>query len=266
MKPDIKYEMPFDDYIAAPGMSKSRLWQLNAGPEHFLDDTVMEPTAAMRFGSWAHLIMLEQDRFLAETCQQPKFDRRTKKGKAGYALWLQEHSHQEAIPEQDMANLSAMRFALDNGNHTMAQSLMSTGDSEVSCFFEWEGLQWKCRFDKLDADKKIITEYKTTSSIVPQIFSAGAINFGYHVAAALYKRGAETYFGERFSYLFVCQEKKPPYAIAVYEPDQAFFDSGEVALENLIGMLKAYKASNWKLPDGRFVTDIIQPLNAPAWA
>jgi len=266
MKPDIKYNLPFKDYIKAPGLSKSRLWQLNTSPEHFLDDTVIEPTKAMQFGSWAHLLMLEQDRFLAETCQAKKFDRRTKAGKANYALWMQEHSHQEVIPEKDMENLSGMRFALDNGNHTMAESLLSTGDSEVSCFFEWEDMPWKVRFDKLDADKKIITEYKTTSSNVPQIFAANSINYGYHVAAALYRKGAEIYFGEGFSYLFVAQEKKPPYAIAVYEPDQAFFAAGEVALENLIGMLKAYKASDWTLPDGRFVSDVIQPLNAPAWA
>jgi len=247
-------------------MSKSRLWQLHYGPEHFLDDTVMEPTAAMRFGSWAHLLMLEQDRFLAETCQVKKFDKRTKAGKANYALWMQEHSHQEVIPEKDMENLSGMRFALDNGNHTMAQSLLETGDSEVSCFFEWEGMPWKVRFDKLDADKRIITEYKTTSSNVPQIFSANAINLGYHVAAALYKKGAEIYFDEEFSYLFVCQEKKPPYVVSVYEPDLAFFDAGEIKLLDLIGKLKAYQASGFKLPDGRFITDVIQTLNAPAWA
>jgi len=265
MKPKIEYAMKFQQYMEVPGMSKSKLWKLNAGPEHYLDKTPTPTTEAMQFGTWAHTLMLEPKRFQNEYYQERKFDKRTKKGKADAEAYAQMNLNMESIPEKDMMHLAGMRYALDDGNHTMAETLLETGDSEVSCFFEYEDMDWKVRFDKLDMTKRIITEYKTTSSNVPQIFASNAINFGYHVAAYLYKMGAELYFGEDFSYLFVCQEKKPPYAIAVYEPDQAFFDAGEVALENLIGMLKAYKASDWTLPDGRFVTDVIQTLNAPAW-
>ncbi len=268
--PEIKHNMPFEEYLKAPGMSKSKLWKLNAGPEHYLDKTPVVATPAMQFGTWAHLLMLEQDRFLAETCQEHKFDRRTKKGKEMAAIWARDHEGVEQIPEKDMKYLSGMRYALDDGNHTMAQALLDNCDSEVSCFFSWRDIDWKCRFDGLNVDKRLIIEYKTTTSI--EAFPSQIFNLGYDVQSAIYRRAAFEYFGKDFDFIFVAQEKKPPYAVSVFNPllsidgKPTVNEIGDTRLDNLIEKLKLHKMSDWSLPDGRFCTDQIKPITVPQWA
>lgn len=266
MEPKIVKNMSQEEYLSYPAMSKSKLWLLESGPERFKSDIPVEPTPAMNFGRWAHLLMLEQDRFLAETCQLPKFDRRTKAGKENYALWHREHEGQEIISAADMEKLAGMRAALDNGNNTMAQHLLEYGESEVSIFWELEGINFKCRIDKLNNDKRIAVEYKTVRSVKDSVFASDMINFGYDVQLALYSDGIRAYFDDDFEFLIVAQEKTAPYLIRVFKPDEQFYDIGERRLGNLIEKYKSYEAVDWKLPDGRFISDFIATISPPSWA
>jgi len=269
LKPQIKNNLPFSEYINYPAMSKSKLFRLDKGPAEFLAPPG-KSTPAMEFGRLAHLRFLEPVRFAKEVVQEVKFDRRTKVGKADYAEWMELNRNMQIVKKSDMDTLYNMALALDN--YTIAKNLLNHGDSEVSCFFEWRDILWKTRFDKLNTNTSlnIIVDYKTTKDIYK--FDNDIFNFGYDVQSALYRKAAGSYFGVPFNFLLVAQQKTTPYAVAVKNmtiseggkpsPNEI----GETRLDNLIGKYKLYESAGWKLLDGRYIDDTIKVVKVPQWA
>ena len=76
--------MPADHYHLHPAVGHSGLVRIMRSPAHYREYVAHppEPTPAMQLGTAFHTALLEPDRFGQSFVVAPKFDRRTKDGKA----------------------------------------------------------------------------------------------------------------------------------------------------------------------------------------
>jgi hypothetical protein len=126
----------------------------------------------------------------------------------------------------EKAQVDGMAAALTE--HPVASALFDPdhGEPEQSLF--WHDLRFgvmrRCRLDWLPAPRNgrlILADYKTTVSAEPGSFRRSMANFGYHMQAA-WNLDLAVALGcgdESSAFLFVAQEKTPPYVVSVFEPD-----------------------------------------------
>lgn len=245
------------DYHADPAVSASHLHAVARSPQHywarFLDPQrpQMEPTAAMRLGALVHCAVLEPDELLQRYGVAP--DRRTKDGKAVAAEMAAQGI--EAVSEADM--VLALAMASSVREHPYAGALLSSGKAEQS--FWWDdkqtGLRCKCRPDWHTGST--VVDLKTTTDASPAGFAKSVATFRYHVQANHYLAGT---FAERF--VFTAVEKTYPYAVGVYELDEAAMTHGEQLRRRDLQVIADCRAINeWP---GYGTT--CENLSLPSWA
>lgn len=121
---------------------------------------------------------------------------------------------------KDYQRASDMAEALRR-DHYLAAAILSDGLAEQSIFWvdEDTSVTRRGRIDWLRANA--IVDYKTTTSggANPSKFSKTAADFGYHQQAAWYTDGAAALGLGDLPFLFVVQEKEPPYLSSVVQLD-----------------------------------------------
>jgi exodeoxyribonuclease VIII len=249
------------EYHADPAIGKSMLDALARSPLHYWSRYVAEnrvepePTPAMVLGSAFHALLLERELFEASYIAAPAVDRRTKAGKAAWAEL--EASGKTVLSEDDLAALTGMAASVLA--HPAASRLLALpGRAEVSLFYEdpATGLRCKARPDWL-TESGVIVDIKTTQDASPEAFRKSAYNFRYDVQAAHYTSAV---LGAGF--VFIAVEKTPPYAVAVYEADDAVMRSGHARRrDNLERLADCIQRDEWPGYDST-----IQPLGVPSWA
>ena len=124
------------------------------------------------------------------------------------------------------------------------------------------GLQCKCRPDWLTDDGSLIIDLKTTEDASPKGFEKSVGNWRYHVQAAWYLHGIEQASGTRpDQFIFICVEKKPPYAVAVYAADPEMIEIGWQQAQRDLEVLATCKAANaWP-----GYSDQIETISLPRW-
>lgn len=263
--------LPLDNaaYHRHPAVSKSHLDQIARSPLHYwaryLDPNRVEPepTPAMRLGTAVHTLTLEQDTFAERYVVAPQFDRRTKAGKEEWAAFEAEAAGRELISADDRATVSRMAEAV--WTHPAAGALLKLkGKAEQSFLWtdEATGLECKCRPDWLADDGSLIVDLKTTEDASPAGFRKSIANFRYHVQAAWYLHGLEQATVRRpEGFIFICVEKKPPHAVAVYVADGEMINAGgERALQDLERLAECRAAGRWP-----GYSEEIEPIGLPAW-
>jgi hypothetical protein len=111
--------------------------------------------------------------------------------------------------------------------HPIAKALFKPdqGVAEASMFWpdEQTGIIRRSRLDWLptSTDRRlIIADYKTSKSADPEQFAKDAMNYGYHQQADWYRDGVIALgLSADPAFVFVVQEKTPPYLVSVIELD-----------------------------------------------
>jgi exodeoxyribonuclease VIII len=257
------------DYHAHSAISKSHLDQVARSPLHYwaryLDPNrvIPEPTPAMAIGSAVHTHVLELDQWDARYVSAPDgIDRRTKAGKAEWEAFTTAATGRTVLPKAD-ADL-VMRMAHSVFSHPAAAMLLALpGKAETTHMWtdESTGLQCKCRPDWLTDDGRLLVDLKTTED-AGRGFAKSIAQWRYHVQAAWYLDGVEQSTGTRpEQFLFVCVEKKAPYAVAVYAADAEMIAAGAQTAARDLDVLATCKAANaWP-----GYSDQIEPISLPAW-
>ena len=231
------------EYDKIEAVRRSDLWELRKSPAHYkyAVEHPEDPTPALKFGTAAHMYILEPERFKTAYMVAPKVDRRTKDGKEVWAKFLEELGDRDPITEEDWLKIQEMNKAI-NENPT-AWGLLKTGRHEVP--IEWRdettNVLCKCRPDCLTeiAGKKYIVDYKTTQSCEDGAFERACRIYGYKLQAGMYTSGVFYETLEEYSFAFVAQEKAPPYAVRVYFCDSSFVDEGIEMMHDLLGKYAA---------------------------
>ena len=256
-------------YHAHQAVSKSHLDLVARSPLHYwaryLDPNreIPEPTEAMRIGSALHTLVLEQDTFEERYITAPQVDRRTKAGKEVWAEFEAEAGGRELIAADDRAMISRMAEAV--WSHPAAAALLNwQGKAETTHMWvdQATGQACKCRPDWLTENHQLIIDLKTTEDASPAGFRKSIANFRYHVQASWYLDGIEQATGTRpEQFLFVCVEKKPPYAVAVYAASPVMITIGaETAARDLDVLVTCKQANAWP-----GYSDQIEPISLPPW-
>lgn len=135
--------------------------------------------------------------------------------------------------QSEASEVAAMAHALIQ--HPIARTLLNPefGKPEQSAFWvdKAAGIWRRCRFDWLPTPtghgQMIISDYKTSDSANPAAFERAMANFGYDMQAAWYVDAAiELELCESAEFLFIVQQKTPPYLVSVLQPDLIAMSTG----------------------------------------
>ena len=262
--------MDSNDYHAHPAISKSHLDQVARSPLHYwaryLDPNrvTIEPTPAMAIGSAVHTHVLELDQWDSRYAMAPEsIDRRTKMGKAEWEVFTTAATGRTVLSRADAELVMRMGNAV-YGHPAAAMLLNMPGKAETTHMWTdaATGLQCKCRPDWLTDDGSLIIDLKTTEDASPKGFEKSIANWRYHVQAAWYLNGIEQATGKRpDQFIFICVEKKAPFAVAVYAADAEMIQiGGEAAARNLDVLATCKAAGAWP-----GYSDQIETINLPGW-
>ena len=220
---------------------------------------------AFLFGRAYHKLMLEPEDFDNEFAVSPKFDRRTKEGKAAYEVFLKNAEGKEVISEDTYQKLLEMQMALYN---TPFVKLLINGEHEKSFFWKDEvtGIPCKCRPDSFGKikDQYVCVDLKTTNDAETDHFMRDAIKFGYDIQAYHYCQGLENNYKKPFKFIFIAQEKTAPYLVNVLEADDYFMASGKELCNTLLTQYKEC-LENDEWPGYMDKNSGINSLSVPAW-
>lgn len=154
--------------------------------------------------------------------------------------------------------------------HPIAGALLDpeTGEPEVSAFWQDDetGIWWRCRYDFLPGDcggRLLLTDYKSAASASPEKFAKAAADNGYHIQDAVYTAGARALgLDEDPAFLFVVQEKTPPYLVSVVQLDEPSRLAGARLSRRAMAVYQDCVASGeWP----GYTDDVIQ-ISLPGWA
>jgi len=237
-------DIDFEEYKAAEGVNKSQLDQINISPkhlQHYLKNPP-EPTKAMEFGGIIHSAILEPDWFYENLVISPDLNKNTKK----YKAWALEHEDCELVLDKKEAEMiTGMLNAF--ASHPKASALLN-GKVEQSIFVKDPdtGLLCKGRADILHNEGEAIIDYKSTKLASPYGFSKSIVDFRYHVQAAFYLDMFEWEGMGYDRFVFIAQDKAPPYDVAVYELDFGSIERGrELYRQNLELYKKCVDENIW---------------------
>jgi exodeoxyribonuclease VIII len=262
--------MDNETYHRHPAISKSRLDSIARSPLHYwakhLDPNrwPAEATPAMVIGSAVHTFVLEHDEWDVNYAVTPAgINRRTNAGKAEWDVFTKAAGTRTVISREDADLVGKISEGVFN--HPAANGLLSLpGKAESSLFWTdaETGLECKCRPDYLLDDGSTIVDLKTTESASPADFMQSIAKWRYHVQAAWYLHGVEQATGKRpEQFVFVCVEKRPPFACAVYVAAPEMVQIGwDTARANLNRLAECMAADAWP-----GYSDQVELINLPAW-
>lgn len=254
---------------------------LQKTPAHFLAKwmsgmTVDGDKEHFRYGSIAHMAVLEPERFKSSFLLEPKFEALTKGKDAHMSSQSAEAKRMKAewyasIP-QDALVVTERDYGAITGTiksiiaHEKASKVIVGAKTEMSGYFRHKVTGIKCRLrpDILHLDKRVVVDFKTTRDASRDFFSKEIARHMYHVSIAFYGLGIEAIEGWRPDvFAILASEKEEPYASALYTLDKQTMDTAYAWVENGMAILKKCLESKiWPgLQDG-----LAEDISIPPWA
>lgn len=220
IEPGVYQNIPDTEYHAAKDILSSsgarRL--ITSTPRKFYEEMTTERpyNPAFEIGHAAHTLMLTVgDPF--EVVDADSW--RTKDAKAARDAALQ--AGKTPLLAKEYAQVRAMADAILE--HPVAGELFTRNDttSEQSLYWtdEQTGVACRARPDLAVNDWSLVVDYKTTVNADPKEFAKSIAKYGYHQQHAWYCEAVETLTGIRPEFVFVCQEKTPPYEVSLIQLD-----------------------------------------------
>ena len=244
-------------------VSSSQLKEMAKSPAHFKAalESPWKRTAALEFGDAAHCYILQPKEFERRFTAMPATIK-VKRGKE-YEAFQSANAGKTLLAGDDIEALVGMADSFRS--HKTASIFLGSdsGIAEMSCFFTdpETGILCRIRPDFLPGGA-VICDYKTTENASPSEFQRSCVKYGYDIQAGFYTLGMELLTGIPHRFMFIAQEKKPPYEIAVYEASPDFIERGRAKAVSLLETLKTCRETG--IYPG--YPDEIQTLDLPSWA
>lgn len=221
-----------DQYHAAPGFSKSKLWRYHTLTPYRAEFGKITAKPQFDIGHAAHTAILEPDLLEATTVKGPD-DRRGKKWSDLYEEVTAEGKTLLTSSDYDLAMM--IRDAADTVEEL--QLIRRGALIERSCYAEDEehSVTVKCRPDVANPSLGIMGDIKNMADISDDAWSRDIGKWGYHVQDAMYRdvwnRGSGTDPIEAF--FFICFSKTEPVEVICRELEPVDIEEG----------FKAYRAA-----------------------
>ena len=245
-------------------ISASTMKLLKVSPAHYKEGEKVEETDAMIFGSAYHCYILEPERFQTDfyifddsmmyeklITDGFKSPRSTKEYKEWQESEMRVIGERKVISMEQFKTIEKMKEKLMR--HPMAKSLLTNGESEVGLFGQIVTMNDKTVNVKLKADyiktkKRIVVDLKTTADASLDGFTRLAAQGDYQLQAAFYLDMVQRFYEDEmpWSFVFIAQEKKAPYAFNLFEAGVKFIGQGRYEYELLIGLYAhCLEAGRW---------------------
>lgn len=272
MKQGIVIETNAEYHGYREAISKSRLSNISVCPAYFkwCEDNPTEPSDDMVLGSAFHKIVLEPETFDKEFMIMPHFDRRTKEGRLGYENLMNKVQGEciTLITKEQYDTICGMRDSIMSNPY--ARKLIN-GNIEQSMYFtdELTKVECKCRPDvwRKVADRVVITDLKSTKSVMPNDFMRDVVKYHYDLQTAMYREGVSKNLNihkDNIDFVFIAVEKKPPYLLNIMQADTYVIQKGEADFREFIGTYAECKEKNlWYGLNGEH--GIINTLSLPSY-
>lgn len=244
----------------ASGLTQSKLRDYIQSPElyrlkHIEKSVPFEESAEMRMGTALHCAVLEPSHFYNRFVVMP--DDMTKRGKA-YEAWLADAGNRTVLSANEAQTVRRMHEALLK-NADVQRILPTPGDNEVT--LRLENKRWGMLIQgKLDALREsvlipersesphpVILDLKTTDDVDKwrRSFPYGT----YHIQAWWYRMLAVSVMmlPEPPVFIFVVVERKCPWRVALYEPNEAYLTMAQKTVETAVaGLRDSLKTGVWQ--------------------
>jgi exodeoxyribonuclease VIII len=266
-EPGIREGVPLSDYLAMPGIDKTRLWSIvTRTPRAFkweLDHPEEIDGKALALGRAAHTAILEPEQFRKRYWLEPAVPegktRACKDYKDARALL---ESLGSILTADDWASCLGMRDAWQS--HPTLR-LLTDPKPELSLFWMHPatGLYLKGRVDILYLDGGILVDLKTTRCGSKHVFGRDAYKYGYHIQLAMYMDGLTANgVTDLGTPKLVAVEKTPPHDIYIYDLEPEVLALGRRDYERALAVVrKCLDANEWPGPD-----PAPRPLQLPPYA
>lgn len=260
MKPGV-YDLPTEVYHADPvpggSLSSSGARAILRSPARFRYEREQGTTAtdAMEFGTVVHQIVLGKG---AGYSVVKANDWRTKAAKEAAA----EIRADGRTPILQDDYLAALDMAAALSTHPLAEALLSNGAAEQTLIWADEsGISCRALLDY--RRDRLVVDYKTTVDASPKGFAKSVNLYGYHQQAAWYLAGVEVLgLAATPAFVFVAQEKTPPYLVGVYQLDEDALSLGRALNRQAIERYRdCVESGIWP----GYSTDV-EVISLPRWA
>ncbi len=210
-------------------------------------------TAAMKFGTTAHLAMLEPARFESLVVIKPEgMSFVSKEGKA----WRDQQAGKVIVPYADSERLMRMRARMPQEIATM----LGRAKCEVTVRTPMDGVEIQCRVDAWDEQRNVKYDLKTiaaTESVERDIFKRG-----YHIQDRWYSLVVRTETGKVPASRLVFVETNPPYRWRIVQLDADYNLMADAEIDRAWnGIQERRKSGDWSDPD-----ELHLLASPPAWA
>ncbi|WP_339050262.1 PD-(D/E)XK nuclease-like domain-containing protein [Rickettsiella endosymbiont of Xylota segnis] len=238
IKPGL-YDLSIEDYHRGPGISRSGLMEFKRSPYHYWykylnPDYKPEPvTQAQIIGNALHSLILEPNEFEKRYFVIPEFNKVTKEGKERWQKIKSELGKKETLTLNQYQTLQHMAASLKKNK--LASQLIENAEIEQSLYWTDPdtGILCKCRPDILR--NNLVCDLKTAQDGSPRSFQYAAFDYGYYIQAAMVREAIKQLKQKIIKdFLFLVIEKARPYAISIYQLDEASLDKGYQEFKTLL--------------------------------
>jgi hypothetical protein len=205
-----------------------------------------EADSRFDFGSAAHMMLLERREDKIVRVQAD--DWRTKAAKEARAA--AQANGQYAVLERQYGDIVAMcTAAQDYLLTTELGDMLATGDAEQSMLWQEANtfgdkvIWYRSRPDLIARDRRVVLDYKSTSSAAPDFVSKQIGRMNYDLQAEFYTRGMKA-IGHDTTFVFLFQEITPPYACSLMSLDNTFREVGKLKLKRAMALWETSLTTN----------------------
>lgn len=232
-------------------------YEADHGTEHKRHFDIGSAAHQKVLGIGAGITVIDEPSYRSNAAQQAK---KAAHAKGVIPLLTHEHDQVTAMAEVLRADpLAGPLFDTERGG--LAEQNLIWRDART-------GIMRRARFDWLPENdgrrRLIIPDYKTCASANPDAIAKSAYRFGYHQQADWYQAAARALglAGDDAAFVFVCQEKDPPYLVTVVELDATAMRIGKARNHRAIDRYR-WCVANDTWPG---YADDVALISLPPWA
>jgi hypothetical protein len=202
---------------------------------------VREVNTRFDLGSAAHLMLLErrEDKIVRVQAK----DWRTNAAKEARAA-AQANGQYAVLEEQYGSIVSMCTAAQDYLLTTELGDMLATGDPEQTVMWQEGPLWYRSRPDLISRDRRVILDYKSTSSAAPDFVAKQIGRMGYDLQSEFYTRGINAVANSNTTFVFLFQEITPPYACSLISLSNTFREVGKLKLKRAMALWETCLTTN----------------------
>ncbi len=271
--------MRLRDYDEIKAISNSMLAHFKRSPMHYLqelrDREKKVPTPALVFGIAFHTYVLENHKFekdvaIFKDADKPVKDKdyRTHANRDWKNEWIAANSDKAIISEDELELIKWMNESLQN--HELAGELINMHGNQYEQMMKWNWKKTQCKGLKDISNPNFLADIKTTMDADPdgKFRRSDFFTYEYYRQAGMYldgdANGKLQYSGKWKDFFFICVEKTPPFAIAIYRPTKEVLQRGLGEYRTLVEQFQSCIDNNiWQGYEFKSVAGYIFDIELP---